>query len=96
MLGYYNLPELTKESFDADGWFHTGDIGEWVDGKFLKITDRKKELFKTSGGKYVAPAPIENKFKENFLIEQIMVVGDSQKFVAALDRKSTRLNSSHG
>jgi long-chain acyl-CoA synthetase len=87
MRGYYNRPDLTAEVIDADGWFHTGDIGTWVDNngrKFLKITDRKKELFKTSGGKYVAPQVIENKMKESPYIEQIMVVGDSRKFVSAL------------
>ncbi len=84
MKGYYKRPDLTAEVIDMDGWLHTGDIGELVNGKFLKITDRKKELFKTSGGKYVAPQPIENKFKEEQLIEQMMVVGASQKFPAAL------------
>jgi len=84
MKGYYNRPDLTAEVIDSEGWFHTGDIGEWVDGKFLKITDRKKELFKTSGGKYIAPQVIENKMKESRYIEQIMVVGESQKFVSAL------------
>ncbi len=91
MMGYYNQPgktaEVTKE-IDGESWFRTGDVGKLVDGhkgqKFLKITDRKKELLKTSGGKYVAPAPIENKFKEDFLIEQMMVVGEKQKFVSAL------------
>jgi long-chain acyl-CoA synthetase len=67
-----------------NGWLHTGDIGVWIDKKFLKITDRKKELFKTSGGKYVAPQPIENKCKESPFIEQIMVVGADKKFVGAL------------
>ncbi|WBO84562.1 AMP-dependent synthetase/ligase [Hymenobacter yonginensis] len=84
MLGYYNKPELTAKEFDADGWFHTGDIGELVDGKFLKITDRKKEMFKTSGGKYIAPQVIEGKLKESPLVEQCMVVGDGQKFASAL------------
>ena len=84
MKGYYNRPDLTAEVIDSEGWFHTGDIGEWVDGKFLKITDRKKELFKTSGGKYIAPQVIENKMKESRYIEQIMVVGESERFVAAL------------
>lgn len=84
MVGYYKLPDKTAEAIDKDGWFHTGDIGEFVDGKFLKITDRKKELFKTSGGKYVAPQPLENKFKESFFIEQMMVIGDGRKFVSAL------------
>jgi long-chain acyl-CoA synthetase len=84
MKGYYNRPDLTAEVIDSEGWFHTGDIGEFVNGKYLKITDRKKELFKTSGGKYVAPQVIENKMKESPFIEQIMVVGDSRKFVSAL------------
>jgi len=84
MKGYYNRPDLTAEVIDAEGWFHTGDIGEWVNGKFLKITDRKKELFKTSGGKYIAPQVIENKMKESRYIEQIMVVGESERFVSAL------------
>lgn len=83
MMGYYKRPDLTAETV-IDGWLHTGDIGTLVDGKFLKITDRKKELFKTSGGKYVAPQPIENKLVESRLIEQIMVVGESEKFVGAL------------
>ena len=84
MMGYYKRPDLTAEVIDEEGYLHTGDIAEWVDGKFLKITDRKKELFKTSGGKYVAPAPIENKLKESRYIEQVMLVGDNQKFVTAL------------
>jgi long-chain acyl-CoA synthetase len=83
MLGYYKNPELTAEVLE-DGWFHTGDIGELDKDSFLKITDRKKEIFKTSGGKYVAPLPIENKMKENYFIEQMMVVGSEKKFVAAL------------
>lgn len=83
MKGYYKRPDLTAETV-IDGWLHTGDVGVWVDNKFIKITDRKKELFKTSGGKYVAPQPIENKFKESPFIEQIMVVGAEQKFTGAL------------
>jgi long-chain acyl-CoA synthetase len=83
MEGYYKRPDLTAEAV-IDGWLHTGDIGIIEDGKFLKITDRKKELFKTSGGKYVAPQPIENKLKESPFIEQIMVVGSERKFVGAL------------
>ncbi|MCA6449234.1 MAG: long-chain fatty acid--CoA ligase [Chitinophagaceae bacterium] len=83
MEGYYKRPGLTAEAV-IDGWLHTGDIGIFEDGTFLKITDRKKELFKTSGGKYVAPQPIENKFKESPFIEQIMVVGAERKFVGAL------------
>ncbi|MFN7539125.1 MAG: AMP-dependent synthetase/ligase [Bacteroidota bacterium] len=83
MEGYYLRPDLTAEVI-IDGWLYTGDIGVWVDKKYLKITDRKKELFKTSGGKYVAPQPIENKFKESPFIEQMMVVGADKKFVGAL------------
>ncbi|MEP7163422.1 MAG: long-chain fatty acid--CoA ligase [Ferruginibacter sp.] len=83
MMGYYKKPELTAETI-IDGWLHTGDIGIIEDGKYLKITDRKKELFKTSGGKYVAPAAIENKLKESAFVEQVMVVGADQKFVGAL------------
>jgi long-chain acyl-CoA synthetase len=84
MLGYYKRPDLTSECIDKDGWFHTGDIGIWVENRFLKITDRKKEIFKTSGGKYVAPQPIENKMKESAFIEQMMVVGAERKFAGAL------------
>lgn len=84
MKGYYNRPDQTAETIDASGWFHTGDIGELVDGKFLKITDRKKEIFKTAGGKYVAPQILENKFKEALLVEQVMVLGENRKFPAAL------------
>lgn len=83
MMGYYKRPDLTAEVMN-NGWFHTGDIGSMVDGRFLKITDRKKELFKTSGGKYVAPLPIENKLKESMYVEQVMVVGSERKFVGAL------------
>lgn len=84
MIGYYNLPEKTKEELSEDGWFHTGDIGEMVDGKYLKITDRKKEIFKTSGGKYIIPQVMENKFKESRFIEQIIVIGEGYKHPAAL------------
>ena len=83
MKGYYKRPDLTAEAI-IDGWLHTGDIGEIIDGKYLKITDRKKELFKTSGGKYVAPQPVENKMKESPFIEQIVLVGDNKKMVTAL------------
>ena len=82
-VGYYKNPEMTAEVI-KDGWFCTGDIGELDEDGFLKITDRKKEIFKTSGGKYVAPLPIENKMKENYFIEQMMVVGAEKKFTAAL------------
>ncbi|WP_297792262.1 long-chain fatty acid--CoA ligase [uncultured Eudoraea sp.] len=91
MSGYYKKPEINAQVFkeiDGKKWFCTGDIGKMIKGangkEFLKITDRKKELLKTSGGKYVAPAPIENRIKENFVIDQIMVIGDKQKFVSAL------------
>ncbi len=84
MKGYYNRPDATAEAIDPDGWFHTGDIGTLIEGKYLKITDRKKEIFKTSGGKYVAPQQVENKLKESILIEQCMVVGENQKFPSGL------------
>jgi len=71
MLGYYKNEEETKKVIDEDGWFHTGDIGEFIDNKYLKITDRIKETFKTSSGKYIAPQVIENKFKTSNLIEAI-------------------------
>ena len=83
MLGYYNNEEATNEVMDKDGWFHTGDIGVFIDEKFLKITDRKKEIFKTSGGKYIAPQAMENKFKESRFIEQLIVVGEGEKFPGA-------------
>ena len=83
MMGYYKLPEKTKEEIDEEGWFHTGDIGQFIEGKYLKITDRKKEIFKTSGGKYIVPQAMENKFKESRFIEQMMVVGENQKFPSA-------------
>jgi long-chain acyl-CoA synthetase len=91
MEGYYKKPDKTAEVItyiEGKKYLRTGDVGKLVDApngkKFLKITDRKKELFKTSGGKYVAPAPIESRFKEHFLIEQIMIIGDDKKFVSAL------------
>ncbi len=84
MKGYYNRPDLTAEVIDDKGWFHTGDIGCFIEGHYLKITDRKKEIFKTSGGKYVAPQALENKFKESLFIEQIMVIGENRKFPSAL------------
>lgn len=84
MMGYYKHPELTDEVMTSDGWLKTGDIGEWVEDRFLKITDRKKEIFKTSGGKYVAPQVIENKLKESRFIEQLIVLGANEKFVSTL------------
>lgn len=84
MMGYYKEPDKTKEAIDEEGWFHTGDIGEFDDEGFLKITDRKKEMFKTSGGKYVAPQIIENIMKQSRFIEQIMVIGEGERMPAAL------------
>jgi long-chain acyl-CoA synthetase len=84
MIGYYNDPELTRTVFDDEGWFHTGDIGYLEDNKFLMVTDRKKEIFKLSNGKFIAPQLIENKFKESSVIDQIMVVGEHEKFASAL------------
>lgn len=84
MMGYYKAPEMTAEVIDEDGWFHTGDIGTFEDGKYLKITDRKKEMFKLSGGKYIAPQMIENKLKASNMIEQAMVIGANEKFASAL------------
>lgn len=83
MQGYYNNPEATKEVISEDGWFHTGDIGEFR-GKYLKITDRKKEIFKTSGGKHIVPQALENALKESRFIEQVMVIGENKNFPAAL------------
>jgi long-chain acyl-CoA synthetase len=82
MMGYYKNEEATNSTI-KDGWLHTGDVGE-MDGSFLKITDRVKALFKTSGGKYVAPQVVEEKLKESRYIEQICVLGENQKFVSAL------------
>lgn len=84
MKGYYKAPDLTAEVIDKDGWFHTGDIGILEEGKYLKITDRKKEMFKLSGGKYIAPQMIENKLKSSIFIEQAMVIGAGEKFASAL------------
>ncbi len=84
MKGYFKDPEKTKEVIDKDGWFHTGDIGELGEYNILKITDRKKEIFKLTTGKYVAPQLVENKFKESPFIDQLMVVGEGEKFAAAI------------
>jgi long-chain acyl-CoA synthetase len=84
MMGYYKNEAATKETIDEDGWLHTGDVGTFVENRFLKITDRKKEIFKTSAGKYIAPLMIENKIKECRYVEQSMVVGENQKFASAL------------
>ncbi len=83
MMGYYKNEELTNETI-IDGYLHTGDIGTLDNDGFLKITDRKKEMFKTSGGKYIAPAVLESELKQSRFIEQVMVIGESQKMPAAL------------
>lgn len=84
MMGYFKRPEITEEVIDQEGWFHTGDVGELVDGKYLKITDRKKEIFKTSGGKYIAPQVVENKLKESPFIENLLVIGERRNYPTAL------------
>jgi long-chain acyl-CoA synthetase len=84
MLGYYNKPDATRAAFTDDGWFKTGDIGEIDDDGYLKITDRKKELFKTSGGKYIAPSPIEQMIRSSRFVSQAVLVGNERKFAAAL------------
>ena len=84
MMGYYKQPELTKEVIDEDGWFHTGDMGEFNQYNQLRITGRIKSLFKTSGGKYINPDVIEAKFCASKLVEQILVVGENQKFAGAI------------
>ena len=84
MLGYYKDPEYTAQVIDEDGWFHTGDVGKLVADRYLKITDRKKDIFKLSAGKYVAPQIIENKLRESDYIDQVMVVGENEKCAAAI------------
>ncbi|MBN9504071.1 MAG: long-chain fatty acid--CoA ligase [Armatimonadetes bacterium] len=83
MVGYYKLPEETAKAIDADGWFHTGDIGEF-DGKYLKITDRKKDLLVLGNGKNVAPQPIENKLRSSHFIQEAVVLGDGMEYCIAL------------
>ena len=87
MMGYYKDPEKTAEVMSGD-YFHTGDIGEIDKDGFIKITDRKKEMFKTSGGKYIAPQLLENAMKQSLFIEQIMVIGDGEKMPAAFIQPS--------
>jgi long-chain acyl-CoA synthetase len=84
MLGYYKDEQMTREVFDSEGWFHTGDIGHLEEGKFLAVTDRKREIFKLSNGKFIAPQTIEGVFKQSALIDQVMVIGEHQKFASAL------------
>lgn len=84
LRGYYKLPEATAEAIDAEGWFHTGDIGELDSDGFIKITDRKKDLIKTSGGKYVAPQMIEGQLKLDPIVSQAVVIGDQKKYVTTL------------
>lgn len=84
MMGYYKDPEYTSQVIDEEGWFHTGDIGKLVANRYLKITDRKKDIFKLSAGKYVAPQILENRMRESDFIDQIMVVGASEKYASAI------------
>jgi long-chain acyl-CoA synthetase len=84
MMGYFKEPEMTAGSIDADGWFHTGDVGKLMPEGHLKITGRKKEIFKTSLGKYISPQLLENKFKESPFIDGVLVLGENQKYAAAL------------
>ncbi|REJ76347.1 MAG: long-chain fatty acid--CoA ligase [Acidobacteria bacterium] len=96
MAGYYNKPEATRDTFSEDGWFKTGDIGELDDEGFLRITDRKKELFKTSGGKYIAPSPIEQMIKGSRFVSQAVLIGNGRKFAAALIVPDFEQLASHG
>ena len=84
MLGYYKKEQATRETFTEDGWFRTGDIGEIDSDDYLKITDRKKELFKTSGGKYIAPSPIEQMIRSSRFVSQAVLIGNERNFATAL------------
>ena len=84
MKGYYKRPELTKESFTEDGWFRTGDVGKFVHQRFLQITDRKKDIFKTSSGKYIAPLPLQNHFAQSTFIQRCLIIGFQRPYVTAL------------
>lgn len=84
MMGYYKDSELTAQAFDSEGWFKTGDVGCWDDSKFLMITDRKKEIFKLASGKFIAPQVVENRMKESPFIDQLMVIGEHQKFASSI------------
>jgi long-chain acyl-CoA synthetase len=100
MIGYYKMPDKTAEAIDEDGWFHTGDIGHLDEDGWLFVTDRKKDLFKLSTGKYVAPQPIENALGKSGFIEQAIVVGAEHKFCAALivpnwDNMKKRFETTH-
>ncbi len=83
-IGYWQKPEATAEAIEPDGWFHTGDIGRMDDDGFVYVTDRKKELLKTSGGKMIAPQPIESKLNDSLLVANAVLVGDRHKFICAL------------
>jgi long-chain acyl-CoA synthetase len=84
MQGYFNRPDINREAFTSDGWFRTGDIGQFDDEGYLTITDRKKDLIKTSGGKYVAPQPLESLIKSSRFVSQVVIVGNNRKFISAL------------
>lgn len=84
MMGYYKDSELTAQAFDSEGWFKTGDVGCWDDSKFLMITDRKKEIFKLASGKFIAPQVVENRMKESPFVDQLMVIGEHQKFASSI------------
>lgn len=84
MIGYYKNEQLTEQAIDSEGWFHTGDVGYLDEGRFLVITDRKKEIFKLSSGKFIAPQKLENKIKESQCVDQVMVVGEGEKFASAI------------